>query len=230
MAKKRVLITGANKAHGIGIETLRLFLAAGFEAVVVARHFDDFEFAGNPNVTAIEHDLFDLAGIPELVKKVGHIDVLVNNSGINNFTNYRDYTEELASRILRVNFLAPLELTKAVVADWEKTGFGRIVNVSSIAAERGNRDVFYGATKAALTNLAKSLYLLDGDKGLIINTVHPGVVTSNWYPENPVRKIIVDEAKKADKLISPEAVAKTIFWLGTESPSSINGEVIRVAA
>lgn len=85
-------------------------------------------------------------------------------------------------------------------------------------------------TKAALTNLAKSLYLLDGDKGLIINTVHPGVVTSNWYPENPVRKIIVEEAKKADKLISPEAVAKTIFWLGTESPSSINGEVIRVAA
>ena len=149
MAKKRVLITGANKAHGIGIETLRLFLAAGFEAVV---------------------------------------------------------------------------------ADWEKTGFGRIVNVSSIAAERGNRDVFYGATKAALTNLAKSLYLLDGDKGLIINTVHPGVVTSNWYPENSVRKIIVEEAKKADKLISPEAVAKTIFWLGTENPSSINGEVIRVAA
>ena len=81
---KRLLITGANKANGIGIETLRLFLDAGFEAVVIARNFDDFEFAGNPKVTAIKYDLFDLSGIPELVKKIGHIDVLVNNSGINN--------------------------------------------------------------------------------------------------------------------------------------------------
>ncbi|MBQ7538201.1 MAG: SDR family oxidoreductase [Treponema sp.] len=227
---KRLLITGANKANGIGIETLRLFLDAGFEAVVIARNFDDFEFKDNPNVKAIQYDLSDLSGIKELVKKIGHIDVLINNSGINNFTNYRDYPEELSDRILRVNFLAPLELIKAVVADWEKNGFGRIVNVSSIAAEHGNRDVFYGATKAALTNLAKSLYLLDGDKGLIVNTVHPGVVTSNWYPENPVRKTIVEEAKKANQLISPVEVAKTIFWLGTSSPSSINGEVIRVAS
>ena len=227
MVKKKVLITGANKNRGIGIETLRLFLEAGYEAVVVARHFDDFEFASNPDVKTIKYDLSNLEGIPSLVKEIGHVDVLINNSGINNFTNYKDYTAELQKQILNVNLLAPLELIKAVIADWEKNGFGRIVNVSSVAAEGGNRDIFYGATKAALTNFTKSFAFIDGPKGLIINAVHPGVVTSNWYPENPVRKVVIKEA--GDKLVEPKDVAKTIFWLGTSSPATLNGEAIRIA-
>ena len=236
MSTKRILITGANKPRGIGIETLRLFLNAGYEAVVVARDFSTFEFSDNPKVKTIKYDLNDLTGIPKLIdqifEKYGEIDVLVNNSGTNNFTHYSEYTSPQLQSILNVNLLAPYELIKTVISKWqkEKLPYGRIVNVSSIAAQQGNRDVWYGATKAALSNLTKSFYILDVKKGLIINAVEPGVIETNWYLEEKWRKENVEKAKNNNALIQPESVADTIFWLGTTSPEGINGEIISVVA
>ena len=232
MGKKRILITGANKARGIGIETLRLFLQAEYEAVVITRDFSKFEFIDNPNVKAISYNLNNLNGISGLVKQIGHVDVLVNNSGLNNFTHYSEYRQEQLSEILNVNLLAPYELIRAVIYLWKKenNSYGRIVNVSSEAAEHGNKDVWYGATKAALSNITKSFYLLEKKNGLIINAVEPGVIDSNWYKDVPWRKEIVENAKNNNQVIQPESVAETIFWLGTSSPEGINGSIIPVQA
>lgn len=232
MSVKKVLITGANKPRGIGVETLRLFLKAGYEAVVVARDFSNFEFKDNPKVQIIKYDLTNIGGVSELVKQIGHVDVLVNNSGLNNFSHFSEYTEKQLTEILNVNLLAPYELIRAVIAQWKKEGspFGRIVNVSSEAAANGNRDVWYGATKAALSNLTKSFYILERKNGLIINAVEPGVIDSNWYKDVEWRKEIVESAKNRNQVIQPEAVAETIFWLGSTSPDGINGALIPVQA
>lgn len=230
MSTKRVLITGANRERGIGIETVGLFLDAGYEVIALGRHFQDFKYADDERVKTVEYDLENLEGIPKLIEEIGPVDVLVNNAGLNNFTHYDDYTQEQVERILKVNLEAPIELIKAVLKDFKKKGTGRIVNVASKAGEEGNRDIWYGITKAGLINVTKSFAKADGDKGIIINAVAPGVVNTQWLIGSPNQDLYAAAKEKAysKRLAEPIEIAKVIFWLSTESPEYINGETIDV--
>lgn len=230
MGKKRVLITGANKERGIGIETARLFLSAGYEVIVIGRNFKDFPLSGEKDVTTVTYDLENIQGIGDLVKQIGPVDVLVNNAGLNNFTHYTDYTPELKERISRVNLEAPIELIKGVLKDFEKKGTGRIVNVASNAGIKGNRDLWYGITKAGLINVTKSFANLVGEKGIVINAVAPGVVDTQWLEHSPYQDLYAKAKEKAygHRHASPKEVAQVIFWLSTDSPEYINGETIPI--
>lgn len=224
---QKVLITGGNK--GIGLETTRVFLKNNYKVVVVARDFKNFEYGYNENVEEIEYDVSNINGISELVKKIGHVDILVNNAGIMNSIPYDIYPEEKINRIMDINLYAPIEFIKEVSKSMIEAASGRIVNTASIAGQIGHPDIWYGISKAGIINATKSFAKLLGPKGIIINAVAPGPVETemmNVIPEQ--RKKDIKSSVYLDRFAKPEEVAKTIYWLATDSPEYINGTCIDI--
>lgn len=170
--KKTALITGGNK--GIGLECTRLFLENNYKVVVVARDYKNFEFNDNENVEKIQYDVTNIKGISELVKKIGYVNVLINNAGIMNSIPYDSYPEEKLNKIMDINLYAPVEFIKEVSKSIIEAGSGRIVNTASIAGQIGHPDIWYGVSKAGIINATKSFAKLLGSKGIVINAVAPG--------------------------------------------------------
>lgn len=224
---KKVLITGGNK--GIGLEVTRLFLQNNYKVIVVARDYKDFEFNNNENVEKIEYDVSNINGICDLVSKIGHVDILVNNAGIMNSIPYDIYPEEKMNKIMDINLYAPIEFIKQVSKSMIAVSDGRIINTASIAGQIGHPDIWYGISKAGIINATKSFAKLLGPKGIVINAVAPGPVETdmmNVIPEQ--RKKDIKSSVFLDRFAEPEEVAKTIYWLATDSPEYINGTCIDI--
>jgi NAD(P)-dependent dehydrogenase (short-subunit alcohol dehydrogenase family) len=123
---KTALVTGA--ARGIGLATADALRKSGIRILALDREFP------RSNPEQIKYDLTDLAGIPKLIDSLGEIHVLVNNAGIQNAVPIEKYTDEMRSRIVRVNLEAPVELIRAVSKQMIARREGRIVNLASIAS------------------------------------------------------------------------------------------------
>jgi len=227
MRKERVLITGGNK--GIGLACTKLFLENGFEVFLVARDFDNLSLNSEKKVNKIEFDLRNIKEIVNLYKDTGPIDVLVNNAGIMNSLPFDEYPEEKKKDILKVNLEAPIELIKLYSKYMIKHGSGRIVSVASIAGHIGHPDIWYGITKAGVINMTKSFAKILGPKGITINCTAPGPVDTDMLTTIPKeRKESLKKAAILGRIAKPEEIAKTIYWLGVESPDYINGVCIDV--
>jgi len=130
---------------------------------------------------------------------------------------------------LKVNIEAPVELIKEFSTGMIKKGYGRIVNVASIAGEIGHSDIWYGASKAALINITKSFSKSLGRKGIVINAVAPGPVKTDMFGDIPKkRKLQLKNASITGRYAEPLEVAETIYWLATKAPSYINGICIDI--
>lgn len=225
--QKKVLITGGNK--GIGLETTRLFLEANAHVIVVARNFDHFEFANHPNVTLISYDLTNITGIAELAKQVGDIDVLINNAGLMNSLPYNNYPEDKFNALMNLNLYAPIELIKHFSEGMIKKHSGRIVNTASVAGQIGHPDIWYGVSKAGIINATKSFAKLFATEGIVINAVAPGPVETDMLDVIPeARKQHMKSIVYLDRFAKANEVAKTIYWLATDSPEYINGTCIDI--
>lgn len=219
---KKVLISGGNK--GIGLETAELFLRAGYKVIVVARDFESFPYKDSPNVEMISFDVSEINKISALAEAVGYVDVLVNNAGIMYSLPYDNYPIEKQERLMNVNLYAPIEFIKHFSAAMAEQGGGRIVNVASVAGQIGHPDVWYGVSKAGLINATKSFAKLLAPKGIVINAVAPGPTLTdmmNVIPE--ARKSAMKANTYTQRFANPDEIAKTIFWLSTDSPEYING-------
>lgn len=225
--RKTVLITGGNK--GIGLETTRLFLQNGYKVIVVARSCENFEFSNDENIEKIEYDVSKISGISDLVNKIGHVDILINNAGIMNSIAYDDYPEEKMKKIMDINLYAPIEFIKYVSKSMIAAGKGRIVNTASLAGQIGHPDIWYGISKAGMINATKSFAKLLGPKGIVINAVAPGPVETEMMSVIPEqRKKDIKSSVFINRFAKPEEVAKTIYWLATDSPEYINGTCVDI--
>jgi NAD(P)-dependent dehydrogenase (short-subunit alcohol dehydrogenase family) len=191
LADKVVVVTGASK--GIGLAITRTLTEEGANVVAGALSVDSLEnIAG---VTPIEVDLAEPAGpgrlVGEAIERFGQIDVLVNNVGgvhirLDGFLSLTDADFEAS---LQLNFFSALRATRAAVADMAKRGEGTIVNVASVNSffQPDGAVIDYGAAKAALVNVAKSLSQELGPQGIRITSVSPGpVATDLWLGEHGV--------------------------------------------
>jgi 3-oxoacyl-[acyl-carrier protein] reductase len=227
MNKEKVLITGGNK--GIGLATTKEFLSKKYQVYVVARDFSKFDLDKERSLEKIEFDLAEIAGIPQLVKDIGEIDILINNAGIMHGIAYDEYTEEKKEKMLKVNLEAPVSLIMEFSPGMIRQGKGRIVNNASIAGEIGHPDIWYGITKAGVINFTKSFAKILGHKGIVINAVAPGPVETDMLDIIPrERKEGMKRVAYTGRYASPEEIAKTIYWLATDCPEYINGTCIDI--
>jgi 3-oxoacyl-[acyl-carrier protein] reductase len=224
---KTALVTGGNK--GIGLETTKMLLERGYAVVVAARDFSSFPLTGDPRVRDVPCDLSDVEAVPELMRSIGGVDVLVNNAGVMYALPFDDYPPEKRRTIMRLNLETPVALMREASRHMVEQGGGRIVNVSSIAGQTGHPDVWYGVTKAGLINATKSFARLLGGKGVVVNAVAPGPTETEMLHVIPdARKAAVKKAVYTGRFAYAEEVARAIVWLATESPEYINGTCIDI--
>jgi 3-oxoacyl-[acyl-carrier protein] reductase len=161
----------------------------------------------------------------------GRIDILVNNAGIAAFGSIEDVTDELLDRVLAVNFKGAFYFCREVAPIMKKQHYGKIVNVSSITAKRGDNTTApcYGASKGALIVLTKSLARQLGPFGINVNAVAPHAI------DTPIMKLW-DEKKKKEagealpvrRIGTVEDVASAVSFLVSDEASFITGQVINV--
>jgi NAD(P)-dependent dehydrogenase (short-subunit alcohol dehydrogenase family) len=215
---KTALVTGA--ARGIGKATAALFEKAGFRVLRLDK---------KPIPGGIRFDLTATEKIKGLVKKLGRIDVLVNNAGTLYCDPHDAIPEAHVQEILAVNLRAPVALIEAVAPGMRRRKGGRIINVGSVAAFTGHPDLWYGATKAALLNITKTYAGLLGKHGILVNAVAPGPTLTPMYEQLPQsRKDAVMRSVYSGRPCEPDEVAQTIFWLGSSSPAYLSGTTVDV--
>jgi 3-oxoacyl-[acyl-carrier protein] reductase len=163
--------------------------------------------------------------------QLGPIDILVNNAAVmDNLGKFEEQTPERWERDLKVNLTGAYNCSKAVWPCMVSKGWGRIINISSVAALMGaSLQPSYGATKAGLIGLSKSLAIEAGRYGITVNTVCPGFIATEAVQLYDARMTERIEKKTALKRLGrPEEVAHVVAFLASDCASYITGAVIPV--
>ena len=232
-----VLLTGGSK--GIGAAALEALAYAGASVVFTYRSGAAEAralCARFPSVHAYQCDLADHAGLPALVgycvKTIGAIDVLINNAAIfaDNPFDGSDYGawRQGWQHTFDVNLFGPAHLAFLAMAHMRKRGHGKIINIASRAAHRGELSFAdYGASKAALVNLTKSIARSCAKDGIIALAVAPGFIQTEMAREELERRRAQIEAEiPSGRVGTPEEVAGFIAFLASPMADYANGATI----
>lgn len=163
----------------------------------------------------------------------GRIDILVNNAGgMVKRALLGDLTEELLDEVLRLNFGQVVLMCQAVIPHMVTRGFGRVINISSIAGHNGGAATtpHYGAAKAAVTNLARSFTKEFASKGITVNSVAPGVVANRFHEVHTAPEAFATLVKgiPIGRAGTNEDIAGAVAFLASPAASYITGEVLHV--
>jgi 3-oxoacyl-[acyl-carrier protein] reductase len=238
--KDRVaIVTGG--ARGIGKGIASALLREGAKVVLVDADGERLKVSENEmrekggTTIAIPLDITENSGVKGMVAKVhktfGRIDVLVNNAGIIRRGTIETVTEDDWDRVIEVNLKGTFNCCKAVVEIMKKQGYGKIVNVSSIAGKLGDITSApgYGPSKAAVDALTKTLARQLAPYGINVNAVSPHAIETEMsaqWPEERRKEIIA--SIPLGRLGKPEDVAEAVLFLASDTASFITGEVLDV--
>ena len=231
---KTALITGCNR--GIGKAILQSYLKEGASVIACTRNVTDdlkSEYGKiGGTIIPVKLDLTDeesiKAGMKSVLDLKMPIDILINNAGIARFKPFMMSKVEDFKQIMQVNLYAPAQITQYVVKNMLKQKRGSIINLSSISGLDANAgNAAYGASKAALEALTRSIALEVGKYGFTVNCVAPGPTQTGWIDEELEKTVIPLIPMK--KLILPQDIAETILFLASEQAKMITGQVIKVS-
>ena len=228
LAGKTAFITGA--AAGIGLATTRLFLEEGARVIATDR-----DIAGLAGVGAQTHvlDVTDAAAIAALAAKVGPVDVLFNCAGFVETGTILDNDDAQWEKSFAINVYAMARMIRAFLPGMVEKGGGSIINVASVAGSiKGipNRCI-YGASKAAVIGLTKSVAADFVTKGVRCNTVCPGTVDSPSLQQRLRDTGDYDAARKAFTARQPmgrignaEEISSIVLWLASDDSVYATGQ------
>jgi acetoacetyl-CoA reductase len=168
--------------------------------------------------------------ISEVLSQHGRLDVLVNNAGITADKTVRRMTPHDWDRVVQVNLSGAFYLSRAILQHMLDRGSGRIINISSIIGESGNiGQANYAAAKAGLFGLTMSLAQETARKGITVNSVAPGYVSTEMVaavPQAALEKVIAKIP--AGRLGEPDEIARVVEFLADPDSGFITGQIYSV--
>ncbi len=233
---KRALVTGGSGAIGAAI--CRRLAADGMHVIIHAnRNIAGAEALRNEllsnggSAEAIQFDVVDGPATQlalESLLQAGPIQVLVNNAGIHNDAVFPGMSREQWHSVIDVSLHGFFNVTQPLSMPMIRSRWGRIITISSIAGITGNRgQTNYAAAKGALHAATKSLALELGSRGITVNAVAPGIITSDMskdvFDADTIARMV--PMKRAGK---PEEVADLVGFLASENAAYITGQIISV--
>lgn len=233
---KRALITGGS--GGIGAAICKRLGADGLHIIVHAnRGLEKAEMVRDHIMAAggsAEVTVFDITDAEasktalEALLEVGPIQVLVNNAGIHSDAVFPGMSSKQWHDVIDVSLHGFFNVTQPLTMPMIRTRWGRIINVSSIAALTGNRgQVNYSAAKGALHSATKSLALELASRGITVNAVAPGIIATDMiehvFDDKAIQNMV--PMKRAG---TPEEVADLIAFLASPNSSYISGQIISI--
>jgi NAD(P)-dependent dehydrogenase (short-subunit alcohol dehydrogenase family) len=229
------VVTGGTR--GIGAAITRRLAEAGVRVVAVYREDEAAARAlsrGHPGVLVERVDVGNADECASLVARVldrfGRVDHLVNNAGLLLEAASTDTDAQHWERVVDVNLSAAFHFCRAVIPSMRESGFGRIVNVSSVTALMGSpTEAAYGAAKAGLHGLTRSLARETARDGITVNCVIPGVFETEMtlsMPERTQQAIL--RMIPVGRRGRPDELARTVAFLLDDDAGYITGSMLTV--
>ena len=233
-----VVVTGA--AKGLGRAIAERFFEEGSEKVILLDLDKDTVCAAAAEIDpegagtwAAACDVSDPDCVErvfaEIQEKFGRVDILVNNAGITRDALFHKMSNEQFDQVLKVSLYGTFYCSRQVVGGMRSRGWGRIINMSSLA-HRGNvGQANYSAAKAGLIGLTKTMAMELGRNGITVNCLAPSLINTDMIKTVPEElKAKMTKAVPVRRVGEPEEVASLVAYLAGEEAGYISGQCIQV--
>ena len=232
-AGRNAIVTGG--AQGIGLAIVERLVASGArvriwdrDASLLSRTVSGLGSAVGGEAIDVTDEAAIARGTKSALDALGRIDVLINNAGIAGMTKpVVEYPVDEWRRVIDIDLTGPFLCCRAVVPGMIAAGYGRIVNVASIAGKEGNPNAaHYSASKAGVISLTKSLAKETAQNGVIVNCITPAAVKTAMFDQMTQAHIDYMLARiPMGRFGQVEELAALVAWLASEDCSFSTGAV-----
>ncbi len=227
------VVTGGTR--GIGAAVSKALKAAGYEVAATYHSNEEAatKFKAETGVHIYKWNVasYDecVAGLAQVAKDVGPVEILVNNAGITKDGMFHKMTQDQWYEVINTNLNSLFNMCRPVIEGMRERGFGRIINISSVNGQKGQfGQSNYSASKAGDLGFTKALALENANKGITVNAICPGYIGTEMVKamkQDVLEKTVLPQVP-VRRLGEPEEVARCVVFLASDDAGFITGSTL----